>query len=60
MKRRIILSVILALAAVLLAATGHLLVRRLITHPAFSHADYVYGDRMVVDNETPLLTVRTK
>lgn len=53
MKRRMVLSVILALFAVMLAAAGHLLVNRIVTHPAFSRADYVYGNRMVVDNETP-------
>ena len=52
MKRRITLIVITVVLVISAALLGNMILSR-ITHPAFTHADYVYGDRMVIDNETP-------
>ena len=52
MKRRITLTVFVVLLVAVAALLGNALLS-CVAHPAFSHADYVYGNRMVIDNETP-------
>ena len=52
MKRRIFLNLAVFLLIVLVTLGANSLLT-LTEHPAFTHDDYVYGRRMVIDNETP-------
>ena len=52
MKRRILINTAVILLIALSTLMGNALLS-LTEHPAYSHADYVWGNRMVIDNETP-------
>ena len=52
MKRQILINTAVILLIVAATLAGNALLS-LTEHPAYSHADYVWGNRMVIDNETP-------
>lgn len=52
MKRKILINTAVILLIVAATLAGNALLS-LTEHPAYSHADYVWGNRMVIDNETP-------
>ena len=52
MKRRFFINLAIFLSVVLVTLGANRLLK-ITEHPAFSHDDYVYGRRMVIDNETP-------
>lgn len=52
MKQQTRIRWVIALSVMLAALLG-VGIWRYVSHPAFSHADYVYGRGMVIDNETP-------
>ena len=52
MKRRIFINLAVFSLIVLTTLGGNALLS-LTEHPAFTHNDYVFGQRMVIDNETP-------
>ena len=52
MKRRIFTNLAI-FSLIVLATLGGNALLSLTEHPAFTHNDYVFGQRMVIDNETP-------
>lgn len=54
MKRQILINTAVLLLIVLATLMGNALLS-LSDHPAYTHADYVWGNRMVIDNETPFV-----
>ena len=63
-KKLVIIIVCVAILLALCTAGGYYALS-FIKHPAFTHDDYVYGNKLVIDNETPFeydaeLAVKTR
>ncbi|MBQ9079962.1 MAG: hypothetical protein IJY27_02710 [Clostridia bacterium] len=52
-RKKLVIIIVCAVILLALCIAGGYYALSFIKHPAFTHDDYVYGNKLVIDNETP-------